>query len=401
MRSRLASALRDVWDGIRTQPGRVGLSFMAIAIGIAALTILIAILGGLEEKSDQIIKELGVNVVGILHQGGVEEQRVSLQERHASLLARNLPTSSVSTIRVYNVPTLGTEELLSVVATDRSFIHVRQWKLQEGRFLDHWDLENRERHAVVSTALSNRWNWKVGNLIMLRNTPFKIIGVVRVGGGALDTELGDTALILGERVVFVPKTVTPYWVTNQERSEPTIDAIFLRVPASVNLTHVVSIGQRLLSQPDYRASHISWATPETLVQGVRKLQNTIRLSVGSIAVLCLVLGGMTLMSLMVANVKDRVTEIGLRRAMGASQWDIAILFVLEACLVTGAAAGAATLGTHLLLVLAREAFPVPISLGLASSLIPLVAAVILGVVFSYWPARSAAKITPSEALRNE
>ena len=107
------------------------------------------------------------------------------------------------------------------------------------------------------------------------------------------------------------------------------------------------------------------------------------------------------MSLMVANVRERVMEIGLRRALGASQWDIAALFVMEACLVAGSAAVVATLGTNLLLSLGRQAFPTSLRLGWVSILTPLIVAVFLGIVFSYWPARFAAKITPSEALRNE
>lgn len=402
MKSRPDSTLRDVWDEIRTQMVRVGLTFLAIAIGIASLTVLIAVLGGLKEKSRQIVKELGVNVVGILQQGEVDQnaRAGSLQERHASLLAMNLPNCPVSTTHSYKVPTLGIQKLLSVVATDNSLIHIRQWKLCDGRFLDHWDIKNRERNAVVSRSLSRLWDWKVRDLIMLQNTPFKIVGVVEVGGGALDTELGDSGLILGERVVFVPKTVKPYWASNPTDPSSTVDAIFMRVPASENFAHVVSTAQRLLLQQDH-IKGLSWVTPESLIQGVKKMQNTIKLTVGSIAMLCLILGGTTLMSLMVSNVRDRVTEIGLRRALGASQWDIAFLFVTEACVVTGTAAVAATLLTHLLLVLGRHIFPVPLKLGLASIFIPLIIAVVLGIIFSYWPAKLAAKITPSEALRNE
>ncbi len=401
-RSRLGSTLRDVREGIWTQPGRFGLSFTAIAIGVASLTTLIAVLGGLREKSHQIIKELGINVVGILQQGVVDQNtRTALQERHARLLARNLPSCSVSTIRCYDVPTLGTDKLLSVVATDNYLIHIRQWQLCEGRFLDSRDIDNRERNAVVSKSLSRLWGWKVGNLIMLRNIPFKIVGVVEVGGSALDTESSDTGLMLGERIVFVPKTITPYWVTDQKTLRSTVDAIFLKVSASMDFVQAVSIAQRLLSQPDYKSNRLSWITPELLIQRIKKLQNTIKLTIGSVAIFCLILGGTILMSLMVSNVNDRVTEIGLRRAMGASQWDIAALFIVEACVVAGVAAVVATLGTHLLLVLGRHVFPVPLKLGLTSVLVPLIVALVLGIAFSYWPAKSAAKITPSEALRNE
>lgn len=415
MSRRWVDTLRDVWDGIRSQPGRVGLAFTAIAVGIASITVLVTVLGGLQERSRQIVGELGVNVVGILQHGS--DPRAALEERHASLLAANLPQSVVSTVSVLKVPTLGTEELLSVVATDNALIDVRQWSLEDGRFLDPWDLTHRERKAVVSKTLSEQWNWKVGNVIMLRSTPFEVVGVVEVGGGALDGELGDAGLMLGERVVFVPKTVAPDWKAGRRTlppglavryrspdhrgSRPTVDAIFIRAPSSTEFVHAVLTARRLLSQPDYRVSNTSWVTPDSLIQGVAKLERTIGLTAGSIAVLCLLLGGTTLTSLMIANVSDRVVEIGLRRSLGATRWEIAVLFVVEACVVTGAAAIVATTGTYLLLALGEDLFPVPLKLGPGSVLIPLLVAFAVGVLFSYWPARSAATIMPSEALRNE
>lgn len=398
----IAALFRDVLDEIRTQPGRVGLSFMSIAIGIGVLAGLIAVLGGLSEKSRHMIQELGANVVAILHQRTSEDgTEISLQDKHAVLLAANLPNCAVSTLRVHKVTTLGTQQLLSVVATDSALIEIRQWKLQEGRFLDQWDMEHRERNAVVSQSLSRLWNWKVGNVIMLGNAPFRVVGIIAMGGGAIETELGDPGLILGERVVFIPKTASEYWVTDQGSLNPGVDAIFIRVPASMSMTNVVSVSQRLLSQPGYKTSHLSWVTPDSLIREVKKFQNTIGLTVGSIAMFCLILGGITLMSLMVANVRDRVTEIGLRRAIGASQKDIAVLFVFEACIVASCAGITATFVTHLLLTLGRDIFPIPLQLGWRSMFIPVIVAVIVGMVFSYWPAKSAAKITPSEALRNE
>ena len=104
---------------------------------------------------------------------------------------------------------------------------------------------------------------------------------------------------------------------------------------------------------------------------------------------------------MLANVRERVTEIGLRRALGATPLDISVLFVLESCVITLSAAVVGTLLTNVLLQAGRSRIPVPLELGVVSTFVPLGAAVGLGVLFSYWPAQIAAKIAPSEALRNE
>jgi putative ABC transport system permease protein len=403
LRARIATPLAvDVWDGLRTQPGRAGLSILAVAVGIAALTVLVAVLGGLRDKARRIAQELGVNVVGILPAGGSAPAAAGrLEERHAAILAANLPGGLVSTMRRYDVPTLGTEKTLSVVATDPALIRIRGWRLQDGRFLDARDMERREWSAVVGRALAERWNWKVGNLIMLRNMPFRIVGIVEAGGGTLETETGDPGLVLGERIVFVPKTVQPYWLTEWKTPEDRLDAIFLRMPEAMDYGRALSTARRLLDQPDASAKRVSWVTPETLTRSVRRLEKTISLTVGSIAVLCLVLGGTTLMSLMVSNVRDRITEIGLRRALGATQKDVAALFVLESAVLTATAALIGVLAAHALLILGRTALPVPIRPGLSSILVPLIAAVVLGIAFSYWPARMAARIAPAEALRAE
>ena len=107
------------------------------------------------------------------------------------------------------------------------------------------------------------------------------------------------------------------------------------------------------------------------------------------------------MSLMLANVRDRIPEIGLRRALGATSRDVATLFVAESCLVTGSAAliGAAAAGV--LLALGYGADMVSMRAQVSTFLIPVLASLGLGAIFSYWPARTAMRISPAEALRNE
>ena len=107
------------------------------------------------------------------------------------------------------------------------------------------------------------------------------------------------------------------------------------------------------------------------------------------------------MSLMVANVRDRVVEIGLRRSLGATARDIAQLFVLEACLVTSAAGVAGLLTAGAIMWLVQKKSAMLMSIGVTGFAVPFIVSVALGVVFSYWPARMAAQISPSEALRNE
>jgi putative ABC transport system permease protein len=403
MSAHLRAAVRDIADDIRARPGRAGLSFLAIGVGMTALTVLLAVLGGLQERGRQIVQELGVDVFAIVQGpgGAPGSEPLRLGGRHVDLLAANLPGCRVAGSKSYEVATTGTDRQLKVLATDHALLAIRQWRMVEGRFLDEHDVRNRERVVVLSAALARVWPWKVGDILQLRDTPFRVIGIVQVATGALDGESADPAVTPGERAVFVPRTVPPYWLTSRITPESELDSIFVRVDESIPFDRALARSRILLQQPDQKLANLSFVTPDVLLEKVRRLQATIRLTVGSIAALCLILGGTTLMSLMVANVRDRVTEIGLRRALGATAGDIAGLFVLEAILVTASAAAAGSGLTALLMWISRDAFPVPLALHPGVVLVPLVVAVLLGTLFSYGPARAAARISPAEALRNE
>lgn len=396
--------LRDIYDGLRARPGRLGLSVFALAIGIAALTILLAVLGGLSDQSKRILSTLGANVFAVVQEGGNRGGEV-LQQEHISLLRENLAGYDIAGTREHAVDVPGRKDKLTVVATDAPLAELRGWTLMRGRFID--ELDNREfrRVAVITPALARSdeqaRGWQVGDTIQLGRRPYAIVGMVKPTGGAVEQGGAGAGLVPGERVVFVPAETPPYWETRGREWRDTVDMFFVRVPPGVAMASGQTAVRTLLGQPDLRLGGLGWITPERLLERVTRLQRTIRWTVGSIAWLCLILGGTTLMSLMVANVNERVTEIGLRRAIGATPGDISRLFVVEACLVTALAALLGSGITHLVLRATGERFPVPIRLDAETFLIPFAVAVVLGMVFSWWPARAAAQIAPSEALRND
>lgn len=399
----MSGALRDIADDIRARPGRAGLSFLALAVGMTALTVLLAVLGGLRERARKIVEELGAHVFVITAPpaDGAAQARAALDARHVELLRAHLADGAATGIRIFDGVSAGGDRLARVFAADAALLEARPWRVADGRFFDAYDLRNRERVAVVSETLAAEWNLRVGGVLSLGEAPFRVIGLLRIGADALASETADATLLPGDRAVFVPRTLPPYWLGGRGADESALDAIYVRAPPGASVERTVELARGLLAQPDQRIEQLSVLTPEMLLQRLRKWQDTIRVTAGSIALLCLILGGTTLMSLLVANVRERVTEIGLRRALGATAADIAGLFVLEAILLTAAAALVGAFGTGAVLWLSRERFPAPLQLDAFVLLAPLAVAMVLGAAFSYWPARAAARISPAEALRNE
>ncbi|MEM8493647.1 MAG: ABC transporter permease [Pseudomonadota bacterium] len=390
--------LNDIWQELRSRPGRFALSMFAMSLGMSILSALIAMLLGLEEKSRDLSKQLGTNVVAIFQ----EDSRAAhpLLPKHTSFLRSNYPNGEISGIR-HGVETAGVFSGISIAGVEPAYFQLRDWQLVAGRLLDERDLRERKRVAVVSEYLLEQHQLALGMSLPLGMSALRIVGVVSNPSNAISDKLSDGPLAIGANTLYLPLTLEDLWDTREYQANP-LDGIFLRIPDYDSADQALSGLQALLEQPDLALERLTWVIPSNLIDKVRKMQGMVALTVGAIATLCLSLGGTTLSSILVSNVRERVAEIGLRRALGASRTDITVLFIVEGCVVAVAAALVGALLAHVLLAteLASKT-GLPISLGISSLMLPLAMALLLGTLFSFIPARSAAKIKPAEALKFE
>lgn len=385
--------LADIGEGFRGSPGRIALSLTALSVGMIALTLLLAVMAGLRERAQRMTAELGANVIAILPGGDASS---TLRPELASLLAANLTNATVSGTSRASFASPNGRATWEVVSADSSFGRVKDWGLRAGRLLDDHDLERAQRNAVITESLAKRNNLAVGSALRMQETVVTVVGIIAGSGGSS----GGEAWTLAPDTIIIPRTVSlrDHDATWRQRE---LNAIFLRLDATRALGEQLREAERIVATAGRDPKSLSWVTPESLIAGIRRMQQAVGIAAGGIAGLCLVLGGMTLMSLMLANVRERIGEIGLRRALGASPADIAGLFIFEACLTTLLAAG---LGGGCAVAAARglaARFDLPMTITPAVVAIPILASVVLGCIFAALPARRAARLQPAEALRNE
>lgn len=395
--------LQDAWEGARRHPVRVALPFAGIALGMLALTTLLSLVVGLQRQTESAIAELGVNVFSILqdHSDAAAPSSTPLTRRHVSLLQGALSGAAVTGIRAEEHPVNTTSYSTTILGADEHCFAVRPWSIRLGRPLDGADVRDHSAVAVISETLARELHLGLGNTVTLGPVVFRIVGITTVESGAIETGTGTTALTPGERLMVVPWTVPPYWRNDTTPPDDRLDAVFVRSHQAGFLDSTMQTARHLLADPRHTAEPVSWVTPQSLVDRLLRLRQRIMLAGGAIVMLCLLMGGITLGSLMLSNIQTRIPEIGLRRALGASPRDISLLFLLEALLLTLSATLLGSATAVIILAVTSGALPIPTALGPFLLIVPLAAGGVLGLTFSYFPARTAARIVPAEALRNE
>jgi len=384
--------LRDVGGGIRANPARMGLVFFALCTGTIAFTLLLAVLEGLSNRSRDMLESFGAEVI-MLHAESGGSANQPLTETQADALRGQLPQARVAAFRQTLVPNRAGGEPFSVVLCDAELAAIRSWPIFSGRFIDARDVRTASRVAVIAYSMHQRTGINPGDLIHLRDTPFEVVGIVR--------STGDSLARGGAADVFVPLSTPPLW-NHVEPPSRKVDAIYLAADTSREVPALAEAARRVLASPEHRRITVEWTTAESLLANLDRLRTLIRATAGGVSLLCLLLGGSTLMSLMIASVRERVTEIGLRRALGARRRDIAALFIGEGMLITLAASLAgvacALAGIHFLAGLLEG---MPLEPAASTVFIPLVVALLIGGLCAGWPAISAARMPPAEALRSE
>jgi len=406
---RWTETLRIALDAIRTHRLRSLLTVLGIWIGIASVVLTVGLGQGASNAVKQEINSLGSNLL-IVSPGSTTTNGVRGGFGSATTLtlsdATALQDKKVAPDIAAVAPVAQSTEVLtagsntwttSVVGTTPQWAQVRSRTLSSGRFFTAGEYASGARVAILGeSTVSELFNGgsAVGQTVSVDGTDFTVIGVLASSGSSGDTNEDDTVVI-------------PY-TTGQQRlgigSTGSLSTIYLQATSSDSLSAAYQeANAALLTRHDVSSStaDFSITSQQSLVSAATSTSKTLTILLGGIAAISLLVGGIGVMNIMLVSVSERVREIGLRKALGATPAVIRSQFLLEAItlsLIGGLLGiGVGWLGAVLLPKIINQ----PVTLSAWASAGALVVAIGVGIVAGVYPAGRAARLAPIDALRSE
>jgi macrolide transport system ATP-binding/permease protein len=378
---------------------RTFLTMLGIIIGIASVVSVVALGQGTQQTVLENIASIGTNTINIYPgtgfgdrgQGRIRTLMATDAEAIAQQPYADSVTPRVQTNQSILFGNLAANAQVSGVGT--GYFRVNGSTITMGTNFDQTAINDRAQVAVidnnaVSTFFKNG-ETPVGQVIQIGKVPVRVIGVVApastFGPGSSNPN------------IYIPYTTAMDRILGQNY----LSQIIVRVADTADMetaqAQITDLLGRLHGKEDFFLQNTN-----TIRETIQSTSQTLTLLISAIAVISLVVGGIGVMNIMLVSVSERTREIGIRMAVGARRSDIMRQFLTEAVLVcvVGGAAGVAlsfALGYGLTTLMsgARLAYS-PLSIAAA-----IISSSLIGVIFGFMPARSAARLDPVQALARE
>ena len=406
---KISKSIRISRNQLLSNKIRTILSLIGIIIGVSAVIIMVAIGNGAQKEVLNKIESMGTNLI-VVNAGQVQKTSGRQQIRgtvttltieDADILASECPAVSKSTpvqTKMLLVKWGNLSSNTTITGTTSDYQTIRNFYIESGTFFSEEENKASVRYAVLGqTVVKNLFgkNDPIGETVRIGRVPFKVIGIMESKGTDLNGVDQDDQ-------IFIPVQTALRRVFNLTY----INTINLQVLSSNEMDVAIKQVSEVLRER-HRLDRLNKPDDFTIQNQVELLEtqkettDTFTALIVSVASISLIVGGIGILAIMLIAIKERIKEIGLRMAVGATRKDILLQFIIEASILS---VGGGVIGIFIgvfIAIMASMATEWTLSISIPSIVYSFLFSLAIGLFFGVYPARKASMLDPIESLRSE
>ena len=416
-----------VQEGLLAHQMRTFLTMLGIIIGVSSVIAMSSFSLGSKKKQADQIRALGANLVRVVDKQFENERLVEarvkgslgLTRRDLAAMRQGIPEISRSAaLREVKINVLHDHGTLNprVLGVHGDYLTVNNLSILGGRFFDHFDEDGSARVVVLGSGVARAMlvarnesqgsKEPVSDLTKLLNqtlflggTPYSIVGILADKDIDL-AELEATSVSDPNHDLLMPlQTLLTRTAYHDLRSE--IDELQLQLRTEDDLSTVGRAVKAILGITHAGVSDFDLVIPMDLLKQKQQSQRLLDILTICISSISIIVGGIGIMNIMLASVTERVREIGIRRAVGATRQDILRQFLSEAMIISVTGGIFGVILAAVVVIITCKFLHLPIVFSLTLLLTAVVASTATGLIFGIYPAYQAANKNPVDALRSE
>ncbi len=413
MRRNLASLFENVrlaLNSVFANRLRAFLTMIGITIGVAGVVLLLSVGEAFEEFLVGQFFGNGTNIVTVFAGSPGEDSNEPLTQSELEALSDSsrVPSTLVTAANLsvsgqVSFGNVDTEPNLFGITP--SYVELEQREVLAGRYILPEDDAGAARVAVMGSStvedLFPPGVFPLGQNIRINGVRFEVIGILEERGSGGFVDLDDTIFIpmrtAQTRLSSQRATNGDFVVTQvlfQARDDQAVDALVQEITDVLREERDISFGDE---------DSFSIGTQDDLLESIGTILRLLTYFLAAIAGISLLVGGIGIMNIMLVTVTERTKEIGLRKAVGAKNFEILLQFVTEAAFISllGGLVGIGIAAAGGALISAIPFIGLDVGISTASVILAVGVSLTIGVFFGYFPAQRAAKMNPIDALRYE